>query len=1117
MITSQYTVSVKLYNRQLKKYATLSNIFNTIIESTSRDAILVKQSSILDYVEDAYELYLSENNILDSDISISSYKVESIDPALDFFFEESGEKNATRLMVRIFNASNFLWKSETFSDGVAYSWEPQITMNSLSNLWKDLSTEPYATAISESQYTFSKIIVEVFDPTNNIVLFTSVPDSSCFFIEAIENFNVQLTRELRIYSSTKNFLYSTGTFEVNPQTFNELPLVPLIESTGKEKRSVLSYSVLERLGLFQSGVGHGKDLSVEKNYEDYTNIDYNMIIKLLGGYKQDYSVFDKVSFYYKGQCSYKQDYKVVDGKVSFTAEAFQYGNIKLRMYKYGSEKLKINYNLTAKLTYFTNEPNGGNKTWRTVSLKVPQSFTHDIDPYLYYDGETVRIKETLWRGVVDPSGKDVKTILMDSIKGKYAIENTIHYLYDFNLEDVKVYNGTGELYHEGFNGPLDVTFQYSDNAVDVNRSVRYFNKGLTIYEGETFVDAEVDNNQRNILQGVNFGFPMYSRYNGKMLSNSINLKISVYSKDENVESILNSALNTCYCRSVKTFSIPEKHILLNESQTAYVFDMAEYIPENLPGPNKFNMTINVKGKLGPVTEHYSGKILNSISDTASMKIIGERTIGTLCVEAAPVTKTRTVTLYEPMDEYILGVVNGDEDTYGKEGNGKRSLSVQFRPFMIPSDGYAVTYELLLKDASPTLATVDHILTPTSNPYTYAFTVVFSSEHQGTASKDMLEEIQTYNYVEHFSNEEPRYDKYVITEPVSYPKPYTSFRVAVDTDNAEAEVKEYTKDVTFTLSKADIFTKTIPQKHPASQWKIKIRNGYYYINQHEKFLYSSSEPNGPKVIVEGKTYYSLTNNAVQLSPIPQQFAPVVVEDELGTSYQYIVPTEEDGLSIKDSYIAKENQKEFLLTRIDIDVISLVVKVNDVISTAYVLDEGMILFNEALKDKNEITVTYKVTNSFSLQDSTDTPNSCVLRINSENTLNKILVSYETNMTNNYKPLDLSINPLHRLEKSGFVYLTEDEEALQKIELVSEKSLKAGRDSISIFAIASDKYSNPVKGKTIVFSMTGPGALITETLVTDDNGVAIANLSSNLTGNCVVTASCEGVSADKEILSY
>lgn len=1110
LITSQYTIEVKLYNRRDKKYTTLSNTLSAIVDTMGNADAFLKEVPILSYIEDGYILYLEENGLTEDLVNVSSYKVLSEDDNVSFYFEEGVTKNTPKLMTKTLVPSSFLWSIDTYKNGIIYSWDSSILMRSLNDLRSELSTDPYLQILENSSYQFSNIIIEIIDSVNGQVLFTSNPGQEGFHKETLPEYGRYL-REIKIYSSKKIFLHSTGSFEVFFEEYNTLTTESLEESQ-KEYRSILDYKIEEALPLFSSGVGYGEDLKIIKDNEEETNINYNATVKLLGNYNEDFNVYDRVSFYYRGNCSYKENYKIVEGKVLVSGNAFQYGNTKVRLYRYGSEKLKITYNLNAKLTYFTNEPDKNVKYWRTVDLKIAKEFVNDISPYLYYDEDTVKIKESLWRGVVSSSDKNIRDTLLDEARKKYNINGTIYHLYDYKISDVKVYGEAGDLYHQGHDGPLDVNFQYTGGEIDMNSTVRYFNKGLTVYEGEKYISAEIDINSKDILANADLKFPIYSRYNGKIMTESENLKISVYEKDDYVEAVLNETAQSCICRSKRVFNVPEKEIRLTEIASAYVFDFSEYIPEKLSGPNKFNMTINAIGKIGPVVEHHTGKTLNSNADKVTMKVIGERTIGKLCVEAQPVTKERTVTLYEPETEYLLGVVNGDRNTYDKIARGKKNLSVQFRPFMIPSHAYDINYSLDIKDVAPIGAVVDVEQTVSTDPYSYAFNLVFSSNHEGTSQRGEQEELASYTYAESFLKQEPKFSKYVIEKPATLTKEYTGFSVVVTTDNAEASVKEYNRNITFVGNTADVFVKTIPQKHPASPWSLKMRNGYYYLNQHEHYHFINPEPNGPKTVFNGEVYYDLTNGAVTLSPLPQQYAPVIVEDEFGTTYEYISGVTGE-MTIEDSFTAKAGQKEFQTSRMRIDEATLEVFKNGQPFGDYIFADGLFYTTIPLEEGDNLVLKYKVKDSFCILPSEASANECVIKIHGKTPLSRAKIRYECSMDKNYQKLDVSVNPLHTLSKEGFLFIQEKEESVHSVEIKATDKLNQG-ESMKVFALVKDQHGNPCIGRTVEFSSTGTATLIAEQLKTDNNGVAIAVLTPNQSVEENVTAVCEGKTGSKRI---
>ena len=87
LITSQYTIEVKLYNRRDKKYTTLSNTLSAIVDTMGNADAFLKEVPILSYIEDGYILYLEENGLTEDLVNVSSYKVLSEDDNVSFYFE----------------------------------------------------------------------------------------------------------------------------------------------------------------------------------------------------------------------------------------------------------------------------------------------------------------------------------------------------------------------------------------------------------------------------------------------------------------------------------------------------------------------------------------------------------------------------------------------------------------------------------------------------------------------------------------------------------------------------------------------------------------------------------------------------------------------------------------------------------------------------------------------------------------------------------------------------------------------------------------------------------------------------------------------------------------------
>ena len=182
--------------------------------------------------------------------------------------------------------------------------------------------------------------------------------------------------------------------------------------------------------------------------------------------------------------------------------------------------------------------------------------------------------------------------------------------------------------------------------------------------------------------------------------------------------------------------------------------------------------------------------------------------------------------------------------------------------------------------------------------------------------------------------------------------------------------------------------------------------------------------------------------------------------------------------------------------------------------YRVEENLLLTEEPMEEGDTLVASYRVKNSYTILPATDSANACVIHLHPEVALTRAKIRYECSLEENYNRLETSINPLHRTEKQGFIYLTDKEEPIRTIEIISEDRYSSSSDEVRVFAVLKDQYGNPCEDKEVSFSISGTATLLVNQISTDDNGVAIATVRNILSAEETVTVQCEGVTASKTI---
>ena len=200
----------------------------------------------------------------------------------------------------------------------------------------------------------------------------------------------------------------------------------------------------------------------------------------------------------------------------------------------------------------------------------------------------------------------------------------------------------------------------------------------------------------------------------------------------------------------------------------------------------------------------------------------------------------------PGQDEMYGLVNGRY----RENNlsGKMDLVVDTPQFNIPTTvlaNHADTIRIYIKitEYYPDSALVSYRWEH-EDPIGSGFTkingdyVTFNSDSLTYKDVDYYETLATYEtpFIEMF-NQSPLEMIQVITKPAS-DKEYSNYLLDVQTDNGDVLATRYPTEVIFdNTGECAIPVIYRGIVNATSKWSPRIHNGYYYTNQHERFLYS----------------------------------------------------------------------------------------------------------------------------------------------------------------------------------------------------------------------------------------------------------------------------------------
>ena len=283
--------------------------------------------------------------------------------------------------------------------------------------------------------------------------------------------------------------------------------------------------------------------------------------------------------------------------------------------------------------------------------------------------------------------------------------------------------------------------------------------------------------------------------------------------------------------------------------------------------------------------------------------------------------------------------------------------------------------------------------------------------------------------------------------------------------------------------------------------------------------------------DGATFELDEKQIAVMSPIPQQYAPIIIyADDEPQPYTQVFFTDENNMPTLTGVeeFVSNGFATLYLKYIDIDPASIKVIVDDEINTDFELINNIIRFNNNIESGKIIRVEYKILRSFMVEYdyANDTMSIHIYKCgnlqyhtpgddmicgtflcgfeHSENTpVNKIKVFYETNKLSACKQLNhISFNPIYNVRYNGYVYICDYQDKPQTIEIFPEDDFiyANNKDTMNVLVRVLDKNQNPIENVDINI-VAAKGSLRVENNTTDINGI-VKCIYTACGDNCIDT---------------
>lgn len=282
----------------------------------------------------------------------------------------------------------------------------------------------------------------------------------------------------------------------------------------------------------------------------------------------------------------------------------------------------------------------------------------------------------------------------------------------------------------------------------------------------------------------------------------------------------------------------------------------------------------------------------------------------------------------------------------------------------------------------------------------------------------------------------------------------------------------------------------------------------------------------KVILENNqsgASFSITDNKLEMTPIPQQFSPVILQvDGEDEPYTQVFFTNEKGEYILDTTEEFDSWgfATLYLKYLNLDAGSVRITIDGTATTDYTISNNIIIFKDKIPEESKISVTYRIKNSFivNYDFETDTMSLEIYKDGNmvtttdpttekeetklvPNPVEKCRIYYETNKLSAFRQLtNISLNPIYNGRFNGFIYICDYQDPPQYIDVFPSYDFifANGKDDMNVIVQVTDKNGNPVENVKVNITCAA-GRLDTKNEVTDINGIIHCTYTST-TENCI-----------------
>lgn len=826
----KYRINVRIYIRNLNIYKSFTKDFSKVIQKEDNllydNAHTISKSYILDYFHTEIMEFLNDKNIgpsydENSNIVVDEFEVTSLTKNVDVYFDNEEDPGKFTLYPMLIA---FVQKEIDRLQAPDFHGE-LLGKTSIRWYWEG----------NEKHFYF------IVDEYSNVI--KQLPPGSSEYIETGLEYDTAYTRQIVPKNSFALGGYSNP---VTVKTAKGPSSKGLVNYTEERKNIDVIKDVItpqERLDAFTVGTGYGEDCKVSKIENLDVNESGNAEFIAFGIGTEERKFYPKTGFDFRYLLNAKYNTSVREGSISIRTKAYKVQEGKVRLYRYALKPITISYKVSATIAYFRRNGSSFTPVKKTLTYTASKTLAADLNQVEFKNGYAsmkTRYEKLDNRSVGDiimakaREDSDIVAALNDS-----DLSSLVR-IYDYRLSD-NYKNDLDESFNQSagdssVDGEIRVTTADSQRQ-PLQASHHLFLKGrpsAQLYTRDIIKSARLEGENNQVFTDADYKLPLICTVNSGLTYDPssggvVNKVLSVgggIAVDGNGNIVSSPAIDSGIVRKEMT-----------EDNPSIFFVYSEMMPQ-LDSLSKYRFVTTV--------EAINGEVLRSNGEKVTVGYKIDEVVQPESIIAFE-AKARTVVndyqeYFPPLEERpLFGNVNGVEASLKKNG-GKRDAVYKSYEFPLDHSFYDLQVSVEISNIEPESHSIRYQFLTTNSTVssTPGDVVTFSCENSITSSVDIEEKLQSKSvYVEFdsFGDKEVKCDLNLSQSDTSR---FDFIDVYMySTNPAIVPIKESIRfNSSDNITVSEIFTCINTPAHP---WRLGVHNGYYYLNQHEHFLYSDDKP------------------------------------------------------------------------------------------------------------------------------------------------------------------------------------------------------------------------------------------------------------------------------------